>query len=92
MIKESKYDMWVTGRDGDGIPRTIKIDWYALIENKEMSEPVRHTMKKGMNMGERSGGKDYEHDLDDMIWSLNREKAQIQMHREIAFRELKNEK
>jgi len=83
MNKESTYDMWVVGRDKSGKAHQIKIDWYALVRNLELPSAIEHTLKKGFKIGERSGGKSFEHDLDDMKWSLNREQELREMEKEI---------
>lgn len=82
-MKDSKYDIWVIGRDEKGKAHKIKIDWYALVRNLELPSAIEHTLKKGFKIGERSGGKSFEHDLNDMKWSLNREEELRQMEKEV---------
>ena len=60
------------------------MDWYAIVENQTVTSAVEHCLKKGFKMGERSGGKTYAQDLDDMIWSLEREKKQKAMVKKVT--------
>ena len=83
MSKESTYDLWVIGRDKKGKAHRIKIDWYALVRSLILPSAIEHLLKKGFKMGERSGGKSYEHDLNDMEWSLQREKELVAIEKEL---------
>lgn len=83
MNRDSKYDIWVIGRDIEGKAHRIKIDWYSLVRNIDIPSAIEHTLKKGFKIGQRSGGKSFDHDLDDMKWSLNREQELREMEKEI---------
>jgi hypothetical protein len=83
MEKDSKYDIWVMGRDEKGKAHRIKIDWYAFVRTLDLPSAIEHTLKKGIKIGKRSGGKSFEHDLEDMKWSLNREQELREMDWEI---------
>ena len=85
-MEPSKYDIKVSGVDENDIPHTITVDWYAIVRNQKVSSPVEHCLKKGLHMGKRSGGKDYDHDLDDMIWSLGKEKQLRALEKRIKQR------
>jgi hypothetical protein len=74
-MEKSKYDIKVSGVDENDVPHTITVDWYSIVRNQKVSSPVEHCLKKGLHMGKRSGGKSYDRDLEDMIWSLQKEQA-----------------
>jgi len=75
-LKPSKYDIKILGVDSAGEAREITADFYSIVENLDLSSPVEHALKKGFMIGKRSGGKTYEQDLNEMIWSLKREQLQ----------------
>ncbi len=84
MSKNSNYDIWVIGRDKEGQAHKIKVDWYALVRGLNLPSAVEHTLKKGFKIGERSGGKSYDHDLSDMKWSLGREQELRAIEKELG--------
>jgi hypothetical protein len=84
MSEDSKYDIWVIGRDKEGEAHKIKVDWYALVRSLDLPSAVEHTLKKGFKIGERSGGKSYDHDLSDMKWSLGREQELRAIEKELG--------
>ena len=82
--EDSKYDIWVIGRDKKGKAHQIKIDWYALVRGLKLPSAIEHVLKKGFKIGERSGGKSYDHDLSDMKWSLSREQELRDIEKELG--------
>jgi hypothetical protein len=73
MLKKSKYHIEVTALDKDDKPQNVWVDCYTIQDSLNQKPRPAHAFKKLWALGQRSGGKSYEQDLKECIWTLQNE-------------------
>ncbi len=82
-FEKTSYHMQVLGIDKKNKPCRVWVDAYAILNELEASEEVKHTVKKLLASGARSGGKSHIKDIDECIWQLKKEKQRVEFEEEI---------